>query len=126
MDRINSTRRASGAKGLLATVVVLAFVAPASAQIAGWLENTDMTPEDIKLAETTAHNLYARSGVRAGQKASWKNDISGAHGTTEIMKVDNGGACVTFRQSTKPKSQPLRFYVMRRCRNAEGVWVMAP
>jgi hypothetical protein len=100
---------------------------PANAQMSSFFRNLGLTPEEINLAGATAESLYAKTGVKSGQSASWKSETSPATGSVEVLNVTDGGRCVAFVHRVRPKpdgrEQPME---LRRCRSEDGKWILAP
>lgn len=112
-------------RALVSGALLLMFVLPADAQLARILRQTNLTPGDIELANGAAQVLFDRSSAAPGQRNSWQNPDTGAQGTVEVVRVEQGGNCISVRHVTQPKDKPQRVFTMRRCKG-DGVWMLAP
>ena len=110
----------------LAAALIVAMSLPASAQLSRMLSNSQLKPEDIEMATEAATLLYSRPGVRVGDTSEWSNEKTGARGVVEVTKVDQGGACVSFRHTTVAGANKQSQSASRRCRTADNTWVLSP
>lgn len=111
----------------LAGALILALSIPVAAQnLSRMLGNSRLSPQDIEIATATAEQLYTKPGVRAGDTAQWSNEETGARGIVEITKVDQGGACVSFRHTTVGQANRQSQSANRLCRQADNTWVFTP
>lgn len=88
------------------------------------LSDSDLTPDDIKLATNAAESLYTKEGVAPGEKVKWSSAKSGAFGVVVVLQVDLSENCVTFRHLIEAGSETRSRLDLRRCRNADGEWVL--
>ena len=82
---------------LALAVLILSLGLPVEAQLAKILRETNLTQDDMKLANGAAQSLFEKSGVARGQQASWQNPESGATGVVEVLDLEQGGKCITVR-----------------------------
>ena len=89
------------------------------------LAETGLTSEDFDLMGQYAASLYDRGTPQKGKTATWSNAESGASGQVLLQEVKNN--CVRLRHEATPggKAKPVLIYT-RRCKNAEGIWVLQP
>lgn len=99
---------------------------PASAQLSRMISNSQLSPEDIEIANAAAARLYTTPGVKVGDTTTWESEKTGAKGLVEVTKVDQGGACVSFRHTTEAGVQKRSQSASRRCRTADNSWVLTP
>lgn len=110
---------------LALAVLILSLGLPVEAQLAKILRETNLTQDDMKLANGAAQSLFEKSGVARGQQASWQNPESGATGVVEVLDLEQGGKCITVRHVTQPQDKPQRQFKMRRCKDGD-IWTLAP
>ena len=111
---------------LCACAVLVAFGATAEAKsLSRILSETGLSSEDFDMMGQYAAWLYDRSAPRAGSKAQWANDSSGAAGTVTLDAVS--GNCVSLRHEATAggRKKPVLIHT-RRCKNADGIWVLQP
>ena len=113
-------------KSVAACAVVVLLAGPATATLGSILDDTGLTPADIEMATAAAETLYARSGVKPGDSGSWENPETGAKGVVEVTGVDGAASCVSFRHLAEPASYPVRKFDMKRCKDAQNIWVLVP
>ena len=89
------------------------------------LAETGLSSEDFDMMGQYAAKLYEHGAPRAGSKAQWSNDNSGAVGTVTLDVVR--GNCVSLRHEATAggKDKPVLIHT-RRCKNADGIWVLQP
>lgn len=88
------------------------------------LSDSDLTPDDIKLATNAAESLYTKIGVAPGEKVKWSSTKSSAFGVVLVLQVDLSENCVTFRHLIEAASKKRSRLDIRRCRNADGDWIL--
>ena len=89
------------------------------------LAETGLSSEDFDIMGQYAAGLYERGTPKAGSRAQWSNDSSGAAGTVTLDAVS--GKCVSLRHEATAagKDKPVLIHT-RRCKNADGIWVLQP
>ncbi len=89
------------------------------------LAETGLSSEDFDLMGQYASGLYQRGSPKTGASAQWVNGDSGASGTVTLQEVK--GNCVLLRHEALAggKDKPVLIHT-RRCKNADGVWVLQP
>ena len=113
-------------KFLSACAILVAMSGVAEAKsLSRILAETGLSSEDFDMMGQYAAWLYDRSAPRAGSKAQWANDSSGAAGTVTLDAVS--GNCVSLRHEATAggKDKPVLIHT-RRCKNADGIWVLQP
>jgi hypothetical protein len=120
------TLAAKAMRAALPALIFLVLALPSEAQLAKILRQTNLTPEDMALANGAAQTLFEKPGLRTGQVSSWQNSESGASGTVTVLRIEQGGACVTVRHDAQPADKPQRQFTMRRCKDSEGTWMLVP
>ena len=111
---------------LCACAVLIAFGATAEAKsLSRILAETGLSSEDFDLMGQYAAGLYVRGAPQSGSSAKWTNEESGASGTVTLDKfADN---CVWLRHEAMAGGggKPVLIHT-RRCKNADGIWVLQP
>jgi len=113
-------------KLLSACVFLVAISGAADAKsLARILAETGLSSEDFDLMGQYASGLYKRGSPRTGASVKWTNGDSGASGTVTLQEVK--GNCVLLRHEAMAggKDKPVLIHT-RRCKNADGVWVLQP
>jgi len=107
-----------------AILIVISGAASAKS-LARILAETGLSSEDFDLMGQYAAGLYQRGTPTVGASAKWANDGSGAAGTVTLQEVK--GNCVLLRHqaTVADKDKPVLIRT-RRCKNADGIWVLQP
>jgi len=108
----------------VSAALVIGLAGPSVAGLGQILGESDLTPDDIKLAKNAAESLYTKKGVAPGEKVKWSSAKSGAFGIIIVLQVDLSENCVTFRHLIEAASKKRSRLNVRRCRNADGDWVL--
>lgn len=89
------------------------------------LAETGLSSEDFDLMGQYAAGLYERGSPKIGASRKWTNVESGASGTVTLGAVT--GNCVSLRHEATAggKDKPVLIHT-RRCKNADGIWVLQP
>lgn len=89
------------------------------------LAESGLSSEDFDLMGQYAAGLYERGTPKAGASVQWSNSESGAAGTVRLQET--GGNCVLLRHEATAggKDKPILIHT-RRCKNADGIWVLQP
>lgn len=109
-----------------ALVLVFAGGGVVASGYADMFSKSGLTPEDVEAAQAAAASLYTKSGVKKGETAEWSNASSGASGRVEVTHVDSSKSCVVVQHATLAKGQQSSRVSYRRCRDAQGAWVLTP
>ena len=111
---------------LSACAILIAVSGTADAKsLSRILAETGLSSEDFDLMGLYAAGLYERGSPKTGTSAQWANGDSGASGTVTLQEVK--GNCVLLRHEALAggKDKPVLIHT-RRCKNADGVWVLQP
>jgi hypothetical protein len=113
----------------LATAVTLTAVGAgvgASAQtLSRMIADTGLTPDDFTILSDTARRLYDMPNPQPGPAVSWTNPESGSQGTVRLAAMRDGCAYLLHVVQAAGGSAP-REIKLRRCRDANGKWVLTP
>lgn len=114
-------------KKLICTAALVLAGASVSAQpLSRMLASSGLSPEDFDVMGNYAATLYDRSAPRAGSKAQWSNQSTGASGTVTLEKFENNCASLLHEaQSAQSNARPVQIRT-RRCKNADGIWILTP
>lgn len=107
------------------SIALLVAMPVAAKPLSRILADMGLTTEDFDLMGSYAETLYRDRTPQPGAKASWSNEHSGAHGSVTVQEFKN--SCVVLRHEATAggKDKPV-LITTRRCRNADGVWVLQP
>ena len=111
---------------LSACAILVAVSGAADAKSLGRiLAETGLSSEDFDLMGQYAAGLYQRGTPKTGASVKWANGESGASGTVTLEAVK--GDCVSLRHEATAggRDKPVLIQT-RRCKNADGVWVLQP
>jgi surface antigen len=113
-------------KLIFAAALALTATSLSAQPLSRMLANSGLTPEDFDLMGNYAATLYERGAPKAGSKAQWANAETGAKGSVTLEKFEANCAHLLHEaQSAKANARPVQIRT-RRCKNADGVWVMTP
>lgn len=111
---------------IAASVLALSLTASVSAKsLSRMVAETGLSPEDFNILTETARPLYETASPRAGATASWDNPDSGNRGVVRLDSLSGGCAVLTHQVYAKGATEP-RAIRSRRCKSAEGKWLLAP
>lgn len=116
-------------QGIAIVLAVLALIAapvhtPAQPAAPG-LSDIGLSPEDLALLSDAARKLYDRPEPLLGEEKSWTNWDTNSSGTVQLREMQDN--CVTLRHLVNPRGAARSLDIrIRRCRNAEGEWVLSP
>ncbi len=112
---------------LFCAVAMVVAASSVSAQpLSRMMANSGLSPEDFDVMGNYAATLYERGSPQAGSSAKWVNSDTGASGTVTLEAIaDNCVVLLHETQSAKANAQPLEIRT-RRCKNADGVWILTP
>ncbi|AZV79223.1 hypothetical protein EBB79_15945 [Parasedimentitalea marina] len=114
-------------KKFLSACAIMAVVSGAAdaKSLSRILAETGLNSEDFDLMGQYAAGLYDRGTPKVGAVAQWSNNNSGAAGTVTLDAVN--GNCVSIRHEATAggKDKPVLIHT-RRCKNADGIWVLQP
>lgn len=116
----------TGALFAVALGTILMQASTVSAQYALPLKNSGLTPADIDMAMDAAKALYSDPQAQRGDRMEWSNPTSKAFGTVTMEEVDAASACVVFVHFIDGPRAGQQSFVVRRCRNEAGDWLIAP
>jgi len=84
-----------------------------------------LTPEDFQIVNATSDAMLAGKTPRVGDESSWVNEESGSKGTVRVRDVRDN--CVHLQHFIQPEgADQTREIRTRRCRDANGNWVLTP
>lgn len=84
-----------------------------------------LSPADFEVLNAASDSLFASGVPSNGAERSWVNEDTGSKGTIRVNGVD--GNCVRLQHFIQPEGgDQTREVRTRRCKDAEGNWVLAP
>lgn len=89
------------------------------------LAETGLSSEDFDLMGQYAASLYEKGTPKQGASAQWSNDTSGASGTVTLDGVQDNCVAIRHEAMADSKDKPVLIHT-RRCKNADGIWVLQP
>ena len=114
-------------KKLLSACAILVTISGAAdaKSLGRILAETGLSSEDFDLMGQYAAGLYKRGSPKTGASSNWANAESGASGTVTLEAVK--GNCVSLRHEATAggRDKPVLIHT-RRCKNADGIWVLQP
>lgn len=112
---------------LICAIAAALMATSVSAQpLSRMLASSGLTPEDFDMMGNYAATLYERGSPQAGARAQWANAETGAKGTVTLEKFEGNCASLLHEaQSANANARAVQIRT-RRCKNADGVWVMTP
>ncbi|MEM7319009.1 MAG: hypothetical protein AAF408_08295 [Pseudomonadota bacterium] len=89
------------------------------------IAETGLSPEDYNVMRDASDELFTGNGPSPGRSVSWANKTSGTQGTSRIGAVS--GNCAEVQHAFRPKGDAEEKKIRtKRCRNAQGSWVLTP
>lgn len=108
--------------------IFLALAGPhgaAAKTLARLIGDIGLSPADHTLLSAAADSLFLGNPPTAGDRQSWTNPDTGSNGSVQVEEVRDN--CAIIRHEIVPGGdRPRREIRTRRCRNAEGKWLLAP
>jgi len=111
---------------ILATALILGTTPRVQAQsISRIIADMGLSPADFEVLNATSAAMLASGSPRVGEESTWVNDATGSRGTIRIRDVrDNCVHLQHFIQAAgATNSREIR---TRRCRDANGNWILTP
>lgn len=111
---------------ILAAVVSLGLGGIAQAKpLSRIIAEMGLTPEDFEVVNATADQMLASGSISAGEESSWVNEATGSKGTIRVRDIRDN--CVHLQHFILPEgSDQSREVRTRRCRDADGNWILTP
>lgn len=111
---------------VLAIVVALSLsVAVQAKPLSRIISELGLTPADFEVLSATADAMLTSSAPSTGQEREWVNDATGSKGTIRVVGVQDN--CVDLQHFVRPAgADQTRQVKTRRCRDADGNWLLAP
>ncbi len=111
-----------------ALVTVLLLVSSGIAQakpISRIIAEMGLSPADFEVLSATSNALLSSGSPSVGQERAWLNQDTGSKGTIRVHSVQNN--CVILQHIVQPEgAEQARDIRTRRCRTADGNWILAP
>lgn len=109
----------------LVTVVTLGIGCAVQAKpLSRIISEMGLSPDDFEVLNATANAMFASGTPSAGQEREWINEDTGSKGTIRVLGVQ--GDCVDLQHFVRPAgADQTRQVRTRRCRDAEGNWLLA-
>ncbi|WP_424832806.1 hypothetical protein [Ruegeria sp.] len=110
----------------LATVAAISAAVAANAKpISRIIAEMGLTPADFEVVNATSTAMLSGGSPSVGQERAWVNESTGSKGTIRVQAVQNN--CVTLQHVIDPEGAgQTREIRTRRCKDANGNWLMAP
>lgn len=84
-----------------------------------------LSPADFEVVNATSNAMLSAGKPTVGQERSWVSEDTGSKGTIRVQSVQ--GNCVTLKHTIQPEGTgQSREIGTRRCRTADGNWLLAP
>ncbi|WP_420586390.1 hypothetical protein [Ruegeria sp.] len=110
----------------LVAVVVLGTVPVAQAKpISRIIAEMGLTPADFEVVNAASDAMLSGAMPRVGEESTWVNDETGSKGTIRVRDVRDN--CVHLQHFIQPEgADQTREVRTRRCRDANGNWILTP
>lgn len=110
----------------LAAVLILGAVPAVSAKpLSRIIAESGLSPDDFTLLTATTDALFDGGTPQVGTEAAWKSTQTDAKGTVTVHEVQ--GNCVGLLHLIEPpNTDQIREIRTRRCRDANGNWILTP
>lgn len=110
----------------LVTVLLLGSSGIAQAKpISRIIAEMGLSPADFEVLSATSNALLSSGSPSVGQERAWLNQDTGSKGTIRVHSVQNN--CVILQHVVQPEgAEQARDIRTRRCRTADGNWILAP
>ncbi len=106
----------------------LAFAAGGAVQaksISRIIAEMGLSPADFEVVSATSNGLLNAGTPSVGAERAWVNEDTGSNGTVRIQSVQ--GNCVVLQHVVQPEGTGnTRDIRTRRCKSADGNWLLAP
>ncbi len=110
---------------VLAAASILAVAAVQAKPLSRIIAEMGLSPQDFEVLSEASNSLLSSGAPTVGQERAWTNDATGSKGTVRISAVQ--GDCVSLLHSVEPGGdEPSRQARTRRCKDANGNWLLAP
>lgn len=84
-----------------------------------------LSPADFEIVSATSNELLAAGTPSVGQQRGWINEDTGSNGNIRVQSVQDN--CVVLQHVIQPDGTGnTREIRTRRCRTADGNWLLAP
>ncbi|EEE37827.1 hypothetical protein RKLH11_1665 [Rhodobacteraceae bacterium KLH11] len=84
-----------------------------------------LTPADFEVVSATSTALLSSGTPAVGQERAWLNQETGSKGTIRVQSVQDN--CVILQHFVQPEgAEAAREIRTRRCKTADGNWILAP
>ncbi len=117
-------------KARITTVLVaLALLAAApmaqAKSISRIIAEMGLSPADFEVLNATSNALLKSGTPNVGKERSWVNEDTGSKGTVRVRDVRDN--CVHLQNFVQPAGEDTaREIRTRRCRDANGNWILTP
>ncbi|WP_170604639.1 hypothetical protein [Ruegeria arenilitoris] len=89
------------------------------------ISETGLSPEDFEVLSATSDSMLASGTPRAGKEREWINESTGSKGTIRVLEVRDN--CASLQHFIRPAGvSQTRQIRTRRCRDANGNWILTP
>ncbi len=84
-----------------------------------------LSPADFEVLNDTSNALLSSGSPSVGQERAWLNQATGSKGTIRVQSVQDN--CVILQHVVQPEgAAQARDIRTRRCRTADGNWILTP
>ncbi|KIC41230.1 hypothetical protein RA27_11410 [Ruegeria sp. ANG-R] len=84
-----------------------------------------LSPADFEVLSATSNALLSTGSPAVGQERAWLNQDTGSKGTIRVQSIQ--GNCVILQHVVQPAgAEQARDIRTRRCRTADGNWILTP
>ncbi len=84
-----------------------------------------LSPADFEVLNDTSNALLSTGTPSVGQERAWLNQDTGSKGTIRVQSVQ--GNCVILQHFVQPEgTAQARDIRTRRCKTADGNWILTP
>ncbi len=84
-----------------------------------------LSPADFEVVNATSNALLSSGSPSIGQERAWLNQDTGSKGTIRVQSIQDN--CVILQHVVQPEgAEQARDIRTRRCRTADGNWILAP
>ncbi len=84
-----------------------------------------LSPADFEVLNATSNAMLSAGTPTVGQERAWINDDTGSKGTIRVQGVQDN--CVMLQHFVQPEGTgETREIRTRRCKTAEGNWILTP
>jgi len=117
-------------KTRIATILVAAaiFSAGGVAQakpISRIIAEMGLSPADFEVVSATSNALLSSGTPQVGQERAWINQSTGSKATVRVQSIQDN--CVILQHMVQPNGgAEARDIRTRRCKTADGKWILAP